>query len=167
MGTLTVDYITNRSGSVQVPVRELRVRVIKRYESTYASQWNNNTGYSWVPGSYVDFTPLRSDSTIVYTWRAPFARVSGSSHAISHWRFYAAGINYMWHCESGNHIEDGCVFRWEVPSWGTNSQRIGYQNRAYSDNNHEVRFYYTDYWNGQGSNQTPRGQLIVEEIAGG
>ena len=164
--TLTTNALQTTSGSFVVPVRELTARVIQRYVADYSSgEWNPDNTSNWVPGSYVDFTPQRSDSRITYTWRCPHAW-SNSAQAISHWRFYVNGVLYYWHGVSGNHIEDGCVMKWDVPSWGTTSGRIGYQVRSYSNDNHETRLYRTYYWDGGASTQNAKGQLIVEEYAG-
>jgi len=166
MGVLTTKSLQPVSGANAYPVIELVNRVVQRYENSYTSgMWNPDNNYNWAPGSYVDFTPKRADSRIVYMWRVPHCRDVGSSHAISHWRFYVNGAIWFYHSVSGRHIEDGCVIKWEVPSWGTSQGRIGYTIRSYSNDNHEVRLYSTDYWNGGGSNQNCKGQLIVEEIA--
>lgn len=168
-GTLTAKAISNRVGSVTIPLSELTTRVIQQHEETYSGgEWNPTTIYQWIPGSFVDFTPLRSDSLIVYQYRVPMARWRGQTHAISHWRFYVNNVIYYWHSVEGVHLEDGSTLVWEVPSWGTTSGRIGYQMRAHTNDNHEVRIYSTDYWDGvDGSRQAGvNGQLIVEEIAG-
>lgn len=163
MGVLTAKELTNRTGTIVVPVKELAPRIIKRYENTYTSgAWNPNNSFNWAPGSYVDFTPLRADSRISYMWRAPHYW-SNTGHAISHWRFYVNGQIYYYHSVSGTYIEDGNVIKWDVPSWGTSSGRIGYTIRSYANDNHEVRLYGTRYWNGGGSTQNSYGQLIVEE----
>lgn len=165
MGTLTANAISTYDGSVVVPVRELSKRVIQRYLADYTGgEWNPDTNNNWAPGSYVDFTPKRADSTIHYMWRVPHAW-SNASHAISHWRFYVNGNLYFWHGVSGVHIEDGCTLKWQVPSWGTTTGRIGYQIRSYANDNHEVRLYRTYYWEGTTSTQNSYGQLIVEEYA--
>ena len=167
MGKLTTNTISNVSGTVTVPVRELESRIIQRYVQDYSGgEWNPDNTSNWAPGSFVDFTPRRADSRISYSWRVPHAWVA-ASHAISHWRFFVNGNIYFWHSVSGVHIEDGCTIKWDVPSWGTTAGRIGYQVRSYSNDNHEVRLYTTYYWNGTGrSAQNARGQLIVEEYAG-
>ena len=164
MGTLSVDYLQNRAGTVTVPVKELETRVIQYYHAEYTGgAWNPNNSYAWMPGSFRDFTPRRADSRIKYTCRIPYYWPN-ASHAISHWRFYVNGeILYTW-SESGTYIENGRTFEFEFPSWGTSSGRIGMQMRAYSNNNHEVRPYGTRYWDGGGSTQNCRGHLMIEEI---
>lgn len=167
MGTLTTKQITNTAGTLTIPVKELETRIIQRYENTYTGgEWNPDNTSNWVPGGWVDFTPLRADSRLSYIWRAPHAWI-GQAHAMSHWRFYVNGNLYFWNSTSGRHIEDGCVYKWDVPSWGTGTGRIGYQVRSYSNDNHEVRLYTTYYWDGTGrSAQNSYGQLIVEEYIG-
>lgn len=167
MRTATVETISNTSGSLTVPTKELTSRIIQQYNADYtAGEWNPNNTYTWAPGGYVDFTPRLADSRISYIWRVPHACYRGQTHAISHWKFFVNGVVYFWHSVSGRHIEDGNVLKWDVPSWGTTQGRIGYQIRSYSNDNHEVRLYRTDYWNGTSSAQTANGQLIVEEYAG-
>lgn len=167
MGTLTTNAFKNTAGTVVVPIKELKGRVIQRYLADYTGgEWNPDATSNWVPGAWVDFTPLRADSRISYTWRCPHAW-SNATHAISHWRFFVNGLLYYWHSTSGVHIEDGCTIKWDVPSWGTTAGRIGYQIRSYTNDNHEVRLYTTYYWDGTGrSAQNAKGQLIVEEYTG-
>lgn len=166
MGTLTTNMITNSAGTVRAPVRELYGRVVQRFENTYtAGEWNPDNTSNWAPGSFVDFTPRYADSRISYIWRCPHSW-SNAAHAISHWRFFVNGYLYYWHSTSGVHIEDGCVLKWDVPSWGTSAGRIGYQIRSYSNDVHETRLYRTFYWDGITNPQNARGQLIVEEYMG-
>lgn len=166
MGTVNVDKIANSAATIIVPVKELTARVVQRYVADYTGgEWNPDNNSTWVPGSYVDFTPKFSDSRISYTWRCPHAW-SNAGHAISHWRFYVNGKIMFWNSVSGNHIEDGCVIKWDFPSWGLGQARIGYQVRSYANDNHETRLYRTYYWNGGGSVQNCYGQLIVEEYQG-
>lgn len=165
MGSLSVEYLQNTAGSLTIPVKELETRTIQYYQAAYTGgEWNPDNNYNWIPGAWVDFTPRRADSRIRYTMRVPFAWVS-ATHAISHWYFYAAGTLYWYWSESGNHVEQGKTYQFEVPSWGTSSGRIGMQHRSYSNDNHEVRLYTTYYWDGGGrSAQNARGHLMVEEI---
>jgi len=161
---LTVEYLQNTAGSVTVPVSELQIRTIQFYQAEYTSgEWNPDTNYNWIPGAYADFTPRRADSRIKYTMRLPTAW-SNASHAISHWYFWAAGTLYWYWSESGTHVENAKMFQFEVPSWGTSTQRIGMQMRSYANDNHEVRAYRTYYWNGAGSVQNAYGHLIIEEV---
>lgn len=161
---LTTKSFSNSTGSFEIPIKELEVRVIQRYENTYTGgSWNSGTSYSWVPGGYVDFTPLRADSRISFIYRVPVYR-SNNTHVISHWRFYVNGNIYFYHSTSGTHLEDGATYKWDVPSWGTTQGRIGYQIRDY-DGDNEITLYGTQYWNGSSSVQVANGQLIVEEYA--
>ena len=165
MGSLSVEYLQNTSGSVNIPVKELETRTIQFYQAEYTGgEWNPDNNWNWVPGAWRDFTPLRADSRIRYTMRLPWAWVA-SSHVISHFYFYANGVLYWYWSESGTHIENGKSFQFEVPSWGTGTARIGLQHRSYSNDNHEMRLYTTYYWDGGGrSVQNCRGHLMIEEI---
>ena len=164
---ISVDKITNLAGTITVPIRELyNTRYLQRYQAVYTGgSWNPSTSYAWVPGSYVDFTPTRSDSTIQYAWRAPVAWVN-ASNAINHFMFYANGVLFKYHSVAGTHLEDADTYMWEVPSWGTTTGRIGCQVRCYATNNHTLRIYDTNYWNGTGSRQNAYGQLMVDEVLG-
>jgi hypothetical protein len=164
---ISVDKITNTANTITVPILELyNNRYLQRYQSVYTGgSWNPNNSYQWVPGSFVDFTPQRSDSLIQYAWRAPHAWVN-ASHGIVHLQFYANGRLFKYHSLSGTHLEDGDTYMWEVPSWGTFNARIGCQVRSYAVNNHTLRFYDTNYWNGTGSRQNSYGQLMVDEVLG-
>jgi hypothetical protein len=165
MGTLTVETLRDVAGTVSIPARDLKQRVIQYYQNVYTGgEWNPDTTYTWVPGAFVDFTPRRADSRIKYTMRMPFAWVS-ASHAISNWYFYANGVLLWYWSESGTHIETGRTLEFETPSWGTTSGRIGIQHRSHANDSHEVRLYTTYYWDGTGrSAQNARGHLMVEEL---
>lgn len=165
MGALTVEYLRNVSGTVSLPARDLKQRVIQYYQNQYTGgEWNPDNTYNWIPGAFVDFTPRRADSRIRYTMRIPFAWVA-AGHAISNWYFWANNVLYWYWSESGTHIENGKTMQFEVPSWGTTSGRIGMQHRSHANDNNEVRVYTTYYWDGTGrSVQNARGHLLVEEM---
>jgi len=168
MSTLITDRILldPNSDIAPIPLTELGYRVVKQARATYdGGQWNANTTYNWVPGMFNDYTPLLATSRIRMTCMIPYARNTGSSHCISHWIFYANGLEQGRHGVSGQHHEDMRTYIWDVASWGTSSGRIGYQMRCYADDNHEVRPYTTQYWDGGGSNQTCRGQYVIEEYS--
>lgn len=166
MGTLTANKLIARQGGVEVPVNELNGRTIQRYSNVYTGgDWNPDNTFNWVPGSWVDFTPLRADSKIIYQCRIPLAW-RNAAHCITHWLFYVNGTLWHWHNANGYHLEDATTWKWEIPSWGTSTGRIGYQVRSYAVNNHTLRFYTTYYWNGVNSNQNSYGHLIVEEQLG-
>lgn len=164
---ISVDKITNLANSITVPVKELyNNRYVQRYQAVHTGgSWNPSTTYQWVPGSFVDFTPQRTDSLIQYAWRAPHAWIN-QSNGIVHLQFFANGRLFKYHSLAGTHLEDGDTYMWEVPSWGTFNARIGCQIRAYTTNQHTLRFYDTNYWNGVGSRQTANGQLMVDEVLG-
>lgn len=164
MGALSVEYLQTTGGTVNIPVRELQVRVVQSVRSIYnLGTWNPDNTYNWIPGAFSDFTPRRADTRIRYFMRLPHYW-HNASHSISHYYFWAANILYYYWSESGTFLEDGNTFQFEVPSWGTTSGRIGLQHRAYSNDFNEQRMYGTTYWDGVGSVQNAIGQLIVEEI---
>lgn len=165
MSPINVDFLRNTSGTVTVPVVELRKRVIQFYQEEYAGgEWNPDNNYNWVPGLFRDFTPRRADSRIKFTARFAHAWVV-AGHAIGHWYFWANGILYYYWSSSATHIENGKAVEFEVPSWGTSTGRIGLQHRSYANDNHETRIHTTYYWDGTGrSVQNCRAQMIIEEI---
>ena len=164
--TTQIGILQNVSGSVSIPVTELTTRVIQYIRQDYTGgSWNPDNSYNWVPGAFYDFTPKRADSVINYTMRLPYARSGSSSHAIGNWYVYANNIIYYRWEDSHNHCENGAIWQFQVPSWGTSTGRIGLQHRAHSNDGNEFRMYTTEYWDGVGSNQNCRGQLIIEEIA--
>lgn len=168
MSTIIVDQIQTDEDRGPIPLTQLGYRIIKNYRANYDSgQWNPSTAYNWVPGMWADYTPASSSSRIRVYCHLSYARNSGSAHGISHWIFYANGTERGRHSISGNHIEDNSVYVWDFASWGTSSGRIGYQMRAYADDNHEVRPHCTQYWDGGGSVQTCRSQFIIEEYLPG
>ena len=158
---LLIDPVSDTS---IVPLTELGYRVVKQARATYDSgQWNPDNTYNWVPGMWNDYTPLRADTRVRMTCMIPYAGVSGSAHRISHWIFSANGVERGRHGITGEHIQDMRTYTWDVASWGTTLGRIGYQMRAYANDNHEVRPYTTEHWDGGGSQQTCRGQYVIEE----
>jgi len=168
MSTLITDTLSFDPGREPIPLTELGYRVVKEARATYdGGQWNPDTNYNWVPGMFNDYTPLLANSRIRMTCMIPYARNSGAAHCISHWIFYANGVEIGRHGVSGSHHEDQRVYVWDVASWGTASGRIGYQMRAYANDNHEVRPYTTQYWDGGGSAQTCRGQYVIQEYLPG
>lgn len=163
MGTLTLNYLQDTGKSVRIPVKELETRVIQFYQNEYtAGTYTPTTSYAWVPGAYVDFTPLRSDTRIKYTMRLPYKLLS-STHAISHWHFVAAGQTYYSWSESAENLANTKTFEFDVASWGTTQERIGLEVRNYSGSLGLI-MYATRYWNGTTSEQVAYGHLFVEEI---
>lgn len=164
MSTLQVNTLVVNQRQINVNVSELGFRTIKRIRQTYSGgQWDPNTTYNWVPGMYYDYTPASSSSRIRITCHIPHAGLN-SAHVISHWIFYAAGVEQGRHGVGGQHYEDAGTYIWELASWGASNQRVGYQMRSYQDNNHETRVYTTRYWDGGGSNQNCYGILMIEEF---
>lgn len=163
MSNLYTDNFYIHDDLTEVPVLELTHRVLKQQRQTYTSgQWNPDTNFNWVPGMNAFYTPVSASSRIRVTCHIPLCGLN-AAHEISHWIFYAAGVERGRHSVSGNHFEDNCVYVWDFASWGTSNQQVGYQMRAYANDNHEVRVYTTRYWNGGGSNQNCYGQFLIEE----
>lgn len=165
MGTLTVETLRDVAGTVSIPARELKQRVIQYYQALYTGgEWNPDNTYTWVPGAFYDFTPRRADSRIKYTMRLPMAWVA-ATHAIGNFYFYANNILYYSWSEGLTYYENGRTYEFEVPSWGTGVGRIGLQHRAHANDNNEIRMYTTYHWDGTGrSAQNSRGHLMIEEL---
>jgi hypothetical protein len=168
MSTLVTDFLSFDPNSDAIPLTELGHRVVKEARAQYTGGlWNPDTTYNWVPGMFSDYVPLLATSRIRMTCMIPYARNSGSAHGISHWIFSANGVEQGRHGISGEHYEDMRTYVWDVASWGTASGRIGYQMRAYANDNHEVRPYCTNYWDGGGSTQNCFGQWVIQEYLPG
>ena len=168
MSTVIIDQLQFDPEQPQVPLTELGHRIIRNYRATYTGgQWNPDTNYNWVPGMFYDYTPESASSRIRVYCHLSYARNSGAAHGISHWIFYANGVERGRHSVSGNHLEDHSCYTWDFASWGTTSGRIGYQMRAYGNDNHEVRPHCTQYWDGGGSVQNSYSQFIIEEYLPG
>lgn len=167
MSTIITDQLQYDYDRPQVPVSELGHRIIKNFRQNYDSgAWNPDTNYNWVPGQYADYTPLSSSSRIRAWCHIPYVGLN-TAHSISHWIFYANGVEQGRHCVSGNHLEDMSSYVWDFASWGTTEGRIGYQMRSHGNDSHEVRPYTTRYWDGGGSSQVCRGQFVIEEYLTG
>lgn len=167
MSVLTIDYLETTDGSVKIPVKDFSTRVIQYVTQEYTGgSWNPDNNYNWVPGAHYDFTPKRADSVIRFTARIPAYR-SNAAHAISSWRFYANGVLLYQFSESETYYENGRVWEFEAPSWSTTQARIGFQVRSQANDNNELRFYGTTYWDGVGSTQNARGQMFIEERVNG
>jgi hypothetical protein len=163
MGRVTLDYLQNLTGTVSVPVADLRIRVVQTSLDTYdGGEWNPTTSYNFVPGASENFTPERADSRIRFRMRLPVAWVS-ANHAIGHFRFRANNVTIWEWSESGTNIENAKTFEFDIPSWGTTRARIGLQHRSYTNDSNELRMYSTYYWNGVSSRQNAFGLRIIEE----
>ena len=168
MSTIIVDEIYPDPNQQPIALTELGHRVIRNYRATYTGgQWNPDNTYNWVPGTFHDYTPLSASSRIRAWVHLSYARNVGAAHGISHWIFYANGVEQGRHSISGNHVEDNSVYVWDFASWGTSAGRIGYQSRSYTNDNNEVRAHTTIWWDGTGSSQNSFSQLIIEEYIPG
>ena len=167
MSTIVTDDIQYDQIDPSVPLTQLGYRIIRSYRSTYSGgQWNPDNNYNWVPGMFYDYTPLSASSRIRVYCTIPYVG-NLAAHGISHWIFYANGVERGRHSVSANHLEDNATYIWDFASWGTSAGRIGYQIRAYANDNHEVRLYTTRYWDGGGSSQNCLGQFVIDEYLPG
>lgn len=164
MGTLNVDYISDRLRTFEIPTSTLKSRIVQYYEAIYTGgEFNPDNTYRWIPGAFYDFTPARGDTRIRYKMRLPMAW-SNSSHAITNLSFFVDTTEYYNFSVGMTYYENSHDFDFEVPSWGTTAKRIGLQTRSHSNDGNEIRYYTTYYWDGTGRNaQNARGQLFIEE----
>jgi hypothetical protein len=171
MSTVIVDSLVysnaNRTNEI-IPVAELGHRIVKTYRSTYTGgTWNPNTTFNNVPGMYVSWSNAEINNRLRVSCHIPYCG-QNAAHEISHWQFVAGPQGVVgYHSISGNHLEDYGWFVWDIPGWYGGSFGVGYQMRAYADDNHEVRPYSTRYWDGGGSSQNCYGQMIIEEYRPG
>ena len=163
-GILKVDTIRNTAGTVVVPTTAFNRRVVQRVTRWFkGGLWNPGNNYREVPGSFIDISPLYSNSYLVYTWMCPLGH-RGAAHSITHWIFYAGGNEYARHSRSVDHQESGTIHRWEVASWGAGrSGSMGYLTRQYSDSNHSVHYNGQRYQNGSDSSRGVPSYVSVEE----
>ena len=171
--TLIVDRIVNSTGTVDLQTTYLRRRLVQRVYQRFhgggnpeqggGGLWNPGNEYRPIPGNSLSITPVYSNSILVYTCNAPVGH-RGSSHSISHWKFYAGGVEYARHSKSGTHMGHGHIHRWEVPSWGAGrAGMMGYQVRQYSDSNHSTHFNGRRWIDGSDSSRSVPSYVMVEE----
>lgn len=153
-----IDYQTQEN----IPITRLNHRVIRKYINDYkAGSWVPSiSSYQWMPGGYVDYTPASSLSRIRFNIRIAYAHTNG--HSICHCIFYAANSEVSRHCISGQSPEHRHSYIWDIESWGTAEQRIGYQMRSYGSSN-QPRINGTHHWNASGSDQAAHTQIVLEE----
>lgn len=147
-----------------MPVYELRHMIVKTARQTYqAGAWTPSNTYAWMPGGFIDYLPSRSDTQIRFSLNLSWG--FGTPHNISHNIFYAAGTERGRHSISGNYSEGRHLYIWQVASWGAgNTQRIGYQTRAYAAGSHNTLYNTTGYHNGAGGNYPAQTEIYIEEI---
>jgi hypothetical protein len=161
MSTIRVDNLQAGSRENLVPLGELRQRVLKTYRESYrGGSWAPANTYSWMPASFVDYTPISASSRIRFSLALSYAHTNG--HAILHCIFFANGIEQGRHSISGQSPEHRHLYVWDVASWGTSSGRIGYQSRQYGTSN-QPRIHGTHHWDGVGSNQAAQSEIVLEE----
>jgi hypothetical protein len=164
-GFLKVDTITNEANNISIATFSLQRRIIQRASYTHrVGWWRANNAYYWVPGAYMDFRPMRSDSRIKVTFCNPIRQYGASQHMISHWIFYVDEVEYGRFTKGGHHVENAFATEWDVPSWGEGQyRRVGHKCRSYAEGNHNSHVYLTQYWDGGGADNNIQGQMIVEE----
>jgi hypothetical protein len=161
MSTLRVDNLQAGSNEYLLPLTQLRQRRIKFAREVYQfGSWTPSTAYAWMPGGYIDYTPIDAASRIKFTIALAFAHTNG--HAISHNIFYANGVERGRHSISGQSPEHRHTYVWDFASWGTTNARIGYQTRNYGTSN-QARFHSTHHWDGVGSDQLAQSEITLEE----
>lgn len=170
--TLIVDTIRNSANTVNLQTTYLRRRLVQRiykrfigtgFDGTYG-MWNPGNEYRPIPGNTLVITPVYSDSILVYTCNGPMGHRGGSSHSITHWKFYAGGQEYARHSKSGTHFGCASTMRWEVPSWGAGrAGAMGYIVRQYGDGTHCTHFNGRRWIDGSDSNRAVPSYVMVEE----
>ena len=162
-GILKVDSL--QSGTTNIAVSNMQRRIIQRINYTHRiGWWRSDNTYYWVPGGYMDFRPIRSDSRIRFTYSIPTRQRGSQQHSIQHWIFYLDDEELGRFSRGGHHTENAFPNEWDVPSWGAGTyRRAGFKVRSYSDNVHCAHLYLTQYWNGSGQSLNLPGQMIVEE----
>jgi hypothetical protein len=171
--TLRVNTIANSTASVSIATtyfqRRLVQRIYKRFHGggnpTEGGNglWNPGNEYRPIPGNSLSITPLYSNSILVYSCNSPQGHRQ-NSHSISHWKFYAGGVEYVRHTQAGTHLSCAHVHRWEVPSWGAGrAGMMGYQVRQYGDGTHSTHFNGRRWLDGNDTSRTVPSYVMVEE----
>lgn len=164
-GILNVNALQNEAGTTTVSTSYMQRRILQRVSYVHRiGWWRANDIYYWVPGAYVDFRPVRSDSRVRLTFSIPIRQYGSAQHSITHWAFYRDEVYYGRHCRGGHHIENAFSTEWDIASWGEMQYaRVGYKVRSYSEAGHNAHLYYTQYWDGGSASYDIQGQVIVEE----
>lgn len=165
VGIIRADTIQNEAGAFSITASHMQRRVIQRLSFTWRNGWwRPDNAYYWVPGSMVNFKPMRGDTRIRYSTNIPIRQRGNSAHSISHWIFFVDNFEFGRYTRGGHHIENDFTTEWDLASWGANQTRaMGFKVRSYSDNNHDAHLYVTQYWDGAGNFFDIQGQTIVEE----
>jgi len=161
---LAVDNIYNAAGSTVAYTSYMQRRVVQRVSYVHRlGYWYPDNNYYWLPGGYLDFTPIRNDTRLRWSLNCPMIWY-GSAHNITHHIFYRDEIEYGRHSRSGHHTENANTQTWDIPTWGAGQVgRVGYRIRSYAQGNHSGHFWFTHYWDGGQVNWSTPGQIICEE----
>lgn len=137
--------------------------MVNMQTQTRTGAWQTGTSYADIPGFSIDYTPLRSDTVIIY--KAQFlASWQHTAHAIQHFRTTYNGTDVDYWTLGSDYYADIVMYEWRVASWGTTQQNIKLRTREYSSNGHMIRFFETQYWDGGGTDQdNTENRCTIEE----
>jgi hypothetical protein len=148
--------------------------LINRVEYPYtAGVWNSTTTNTWVPGLYVDYTPLSSTSKIRLYLEFTVGFNAGSGH-IGHYMTYIGADNGLTGA-TGNYLQSNFTpisgqtseerVSMQIPcdSWGAGVEgRMGLYGRSYGSSWY-ARFHGSYYWNGGVGQQYCEPIVYIEE----
>lgn len=128
-----------------------------------------STAYAWMPQQNKSFTPLRSDTVVIFKYKCLMR--GKDAHGIGHMRFYLGGseqtnmrMGFCCNTDSASPHDyfDFPVF--EVASWGAGVAKAGngWQMREYAAAN-EVQLGATNHWDGSGTDQSTPVEFTIEE----
>jgi hypothetical protein len=127
--------------------------IVQQVRQQYdGGQWHASTSYTPLPGSTIEFAPLRDDTIIHYRYNF-YTGWWWSSHAIQHYRFYYDGTEQFRFTKAGQYDEGFACPEFWTPSWGTNARQFRIDTRAYTNNQHEQYHFSTHYFDGGSSSQ--------------
>jgi len=141
------------------------VELIQSQNSVYVPTVAQNATTSWVKlnGSDQSFTPLESDSLIIYSYNFIVTRVN--SNGIGHFKLQLDSSDQT---ESGltvggiNGVEHAVVdFKHGVDSWGTTAKTFQVMMREWGSN--EVKAFETVYYDGGSSAVLKQAVLSINE----
>jgi hypothetical protein len=163
-GILKVDNIRNSANTVNMPTTYFKRRTLQRWSKWFkGGLWNPSNTYWEIPGSWINLTPMSDTSRITYSFNAPVGHV-WNSHSISHWIFYAYGLEQCRFSKSCTHLETAALFQWEVLSQGAGkSLSMGFYARQYNNGNHGVHFNARRYRDGSNVNEPVGCYVSCEE----
>ena len=137
--------------------------LVNMQTQTRTGAWQTSTSYADLPGFSVNYTPLRSDTVIIY--KAQFlASWQHAGHAIQHFRMNYNGGDVDYFTLGATYYEDILTYEWRVASWGTTQRNLKLRTREYTSNSNMLRFFETQYWDGGGGDQdNTENRATIEE----